>query len=565
VVLVVVAIVAAVFLSGTFMGINSLQSVWAKQGHYEYLCDTPSSMPEPPILVLPDAKCLKQAMKLLMLSHVASGVTYAMIPITGILTDWQGARRVFGGVILLLVLGNLIAIIPTYWTQFIGTTIMAGMGPCLAFNLLVWAQLVPGWTRWIVSIVTASFPGGSFFLGLLRVAVLQGRFSISGFFALWLLVSLPTLYLFLIWPRGIGKPYAASHPLLMLAYFTIARKIMEFLHIPIPDEADHNTVVELEEIYSNQPQTEGANPGDADSNQNDEEQVKLDFDAASTSFNGTSTGHTSHNTSTSSYITESPSSGTKKTSPNGDIESTTSAGVVPDQMVALDSANGIDAPKVEKIREHKWLDQLNSASIVLIQGYFLLVCVWLAVVSNLGAFRMTYWAQKTGGTQAGIDAHIDEAKAFLPHLETINIVSIFVAPVAAVTMKTIGVAGLSLITHIIATISALLCLSNSFDVQILNFYLFPVVRGLIYPFAMMFLIQTCGRRHLGLLWALTISGASPTDFIRTFLIKFWLYRSNAWDVLNGIQLIIIAIAWIWPVYVWIKRETWEEEHSEPLS
>ena len=87
----------------------------------------------------------------------------------------------------------------------------------------------------------------------------------------------------------------------------------------------------------------------------------------------------------------------------------------------------------------------------------------------------------------------------------------------------------------------------------------------MYPFAMMFLIQTCGRRHLGLLWAMTISGASPTDFIRTFLIKFWLYRSNSWDVLNGVQLIIIAIAWVWPVYVWIKRESWQEEHPEPLS
>lgn len=550
VVLMLVAIATAVFLSGTFMGINSLQSVWAKQGHYLELCNGTATTPDPPILVLPDAQCQKQAMKLLTLSHVASGVTYAMIPITGILTDWQGARRVYGGVVLLLLIGNLIAIFPNYWTQFIGTTIMAGMGPCLAFNLLVWAQLVPGWTHWIVAIVTAAFPGGSFFLGTLRLAFLQGHFSISAFFALWLIASIPACYLFIIWPRGVGKPYAASHPLLMLAYFDIVKAIMIKIGIPIPDEVDVDHMVELEDIYTSDenpssrpssPSQQAASLGaDDNEEQTPSDNVMIDLDASPESYN---------RTTIEPKISVAP------------VLTPVSTTAPAELAVALDSES---RPKVD-IKRIKWMDQLNSGSIVLLQAYFLVVCVWLAIVANLGAYRMAYWAKKTGGSASGIAYNMSRAKTFLPYLEIINIVSIFAAPIAAITIKSVGAAGGAIMTQIIVTLSAMLCLSTSFDVQILNYYLFPVVRGLLYPFAMMFLIQTCGRRHLGLLWAMTISGASPTDFIRTFLIKWWLSRYEAWDVLNGVQLAIACIGWIWPVYAWVNRASWEESHPEPLS
>lgn len=547
--MVIVAIISAVFLSGTFMGINSLESVWARQGHYVELCNNATSANDPPLLILPDATCQNQALKLLTLSHVASGVTYAMIPLTGILTDWQGARRVFAGVVLLLLIGNLIAIIPNYWTQFIGTTIMSGMGPCLAFNLLVWAQLVPGWTRWIVAIVTASFPGGSFFLGNLRFAYLTGHFSISSFFAIWLLVSVPSLYLFIIWPRGIGKPYAASHPLLMLAYFDFARSIMNKLGISIPPDVDATTVVELENVYTSDDGTTKR----AESPAPEEDNVTLDFEEPPLRIAG------------------------ERSIPrvvpvedvNIDPTSTTTVSPSTDAVVVtLDPTDGLQpTPRFTAtgIRGFKWLDQLNSFSIILLQGYFLVVCVWLALVANLGTYRLAYWAQKTGGTPEGIDAHLAEAQFFLPHLDVIGVVSILTAPVAAIIMKSVGAAGSAILTHIVATISAMLCLSNSFDVQIFNFYLFPVIRGLMYPFAMMFLIQTCGRRHLGLLWALTVSGAGPTDFIRTFLVRYWLNNTSAWDVLNGVQLVLIIVGWIWPIYVWVKREEWEEGHPEPLS
>lgn len=542
-ILVIVAVAVAVFLSGTFSGINSLQSVWAAQGHYAELCTNATSANDPPILILPDAKCQKQALKLLTLSHVASGVTYAMIPITGILTDWQGARRVFGGVVALLAIGNIIAVIPGYWTQFVGTTIMAGMGPCLAFNLLVWAQLVPGWTRWIVALVTASFPGGSFFLGNLRVAYLSGHLGISSFFAIWLLVSIPSIYLFIIWPRGIGKPYAASHPLLMIAYFDTAKAIMQKLHIPIPEDVDADTVVELENVYiSNDGSTKRVDvPPPEDDN------VTLDFDAPIPR-------QPPHALATAA--SSDPSSSSDPASPNLDARS-----------IPLDSTDGLQpTPRVQSgIKGFKWLDQLNSFSIVLLQAYFLLVCVWLAVVANLAAYRMVYWARKTGSTPLQVEQYIEDAKIFLPNVELINVVSIGAAPVAAIVMKSIGAAGTAVIVHIVATISAFICLLGSFQAQMLNFFLFPVVRGLMYPFAMMFLIQTCGRRHLGFLWALTVSGASPTDFIRTVLVKYWLSHENAWDVLNGVQLVIIGIGWIWPVYVWLKRDEWEEGHPEPLS
>lgn len=545
-ILVIVAVAVAVFLSGTFSGINSLQSVWAEQGHYVELCDNTTASTDPPIMVLPDAKCQKQALELLLLSHVASGVTYAMIPITGILTDWQGARRVFGGVVLLLALGNVIAVIPGYWTQFIGTTIMAAMGPCLAFNLLVWAQLVPGWTRWIVALVTASFPGGSFFLGTLRIANISGHLGISSFFAIWLLVSIPSIYLFIIWPRGIGKPYAASHPLLMLAYFDTAKAIMQKLHIPIPDDVDAEAIVELENVYiSNDGSTKRVeDPPPEDDN------VTLDFDAPIPKQRP--------------HALASPSSPVEPTSSSPDPSNPVAADA---RVVMLESSDGLQpTPRLQSgIKGFKWLDQLNSFSIVLLQAYFLLVCVWLAIVANLGAYRMVYWARKTGTTPLQVEEYIHDAKMFLPNIELINVVSIGAAPVAAIVMKSIGAAGTAVIVHIVATISAFICLLGSFQAQTLNFFLFPVVRGLMYPFAMMFLIQTCGRRHLGFLWALTVSGASPTDFIRTVLVKYWLSYDNAWDVLNGVQLVIIGIGWIWPVYVWLKRDEWEEGHPEPLS
>lgn len=537
-ILVIVAITVAVFLSGTYSGITSLESVWADQGHYADRCNNVTSASDPPILILPDAKCQAQALKLLLLSHAASTVTYIAIPITGILTDWQGARRVFGGVLVLLTIGNLIAIIPGYWTQFVGTTIMSAMGPCLAFNLLVWAQLVPGWTRWVVAIITAAFPGGSFFLGNLRAAIMSGHFSISTFFALWLIVTIPSLYLFIIWPRGIGKPYAASHPLLMLAYFDIVKKIMQMLHIPIPEDVDAETVVELENVYT----SDDGSTKRAETPTPEDDTVRLDFDAP-------------HRTASVNSM-DTPTS-----------ESPAPASMGDNHVIPLDTSDGLQPTPRPKagIKAFKWLDQLNSFSIVLLQAYFLVVCVWLALVANLGAYRMAYWARKTGGTTEGIAQNVHEAKMFLSLLDIIGVVSIGAAPIAAIVMKSVGAAGTAIIVHTVATIAALLCLSSSFGVQLLNFFLFPVIRGLMYPFAMMFLIQTCGRRHLGLLWALTVSGASPTDFIRTILVKYWLSHTEAWDVLNGVQLVLIAIGWIWPVYVWINRGEWEEGHPEPLS
>jgi hypothetical protein len=318
----------------------------------------------------------------------------------------------------------------------------------------------------------------------------------------------------------------------MLAYFNVFKWIFRKLNIKLPEDADHATMVELEEVYSDKSTSPSPPP------QDDEVQVQLDDDL------------------------QIPSAGVVEPTPAAD-------GVkapLPDTaVIPLESVKDIESAEA-KIKEFIWFDQLNSISIVLLQAYFLLISVWLALVSTLGGYRMTYWAQKTGGSDAAIvSANLAQAKSFLPHLDIINVVSVLAAPAAAIAMKSVGVAGLGLIVHIVATISAILCLVSNFQVQILNFWLFPVVRGLLYPFSLMFLVQTCGRRHLGFLWALTMGGAGPTDFIRTFLIKFWLSHSNAWDVLNGAQIIIIAIAWAWPVYIWVKRESWVEEHPEPLS
>lgn len=545
-VLVIVAVTVAVLLSGILSGVSSLESVWAEQGHYAELCDNSTVADDPEIMILPDAKCQKQALKLLLLSDIASAITYAVIPLTGILTDWQGARRVFGGVVLLLALGNVIATIPHYWTQFIGTTIMSAMGPCLAFNLLVWAQLTPGWTHWIVAIVTASFPGGSFILGSLRVAFLQNHLGISSFFAIWLFVSIPAIYLFVIWPRGIGKPYAASHPLLMIAYFDIAKKVMHKLHIPVPGEVDTETVVELEHVYSTS--IDGSIKR-LDAPHSDEDNLALDVEAPAPKYP--------------------PHALAAAAEPAVPLESESSDPASPSveaPEVGLDSVDlQLEPPTPSGIKGYKWLDQLKTLSIALLQIYFLLISVWLSIVASYGSYRLVYWAERTGSTPLQVEQYIYNAKVFLPKIDLINVLSIAVAPVAAIIMKSLGAAGTAIIIHFVATISAVICMVPSFQAQILNYYLFPIIRGLIYPFVMMFLIQTCGRRHLGFIWSITVSGASITDLLRILLVKFWLTHDNAWDVLNGLQIAIIGIAWIWPLYVWLKRDQWEETHPEPLS
>jgi hypothetical protein len=561
VILVVVAVLASMFLGGTFMGIASLQSVWVKQGRYLSLCENVTASEEPPIQVLPDATCKKQASKISAIYHFATGATFGAISNSGLLTDWLGARRIYGVTLSLLILGNIIASVPGYWTQFIGTVLMSAMGPCVAFTLLVWAQLTPHATHWVVALITAAFPGGSYILALLRLAVLRGALSISSFYALWLCASLPALYLFVIWPKGVGKPYAAAHPLLMLSQVEFLKNIMQKLHIPIPEDTNTSTMVELEERYTLKSHDAKKTDIESINEAADEEQVELDFDAmpSPSEYSRTQDGlkKSAENGSSATKAQEAA-----KEAKILEIEVKSSS----EPSVALDTENGIsDLGKELQLKEVKWVAQIMAPSIALIQVYFLLVSVWLAVVSNQGSSRLTYWARKTSSDQTVIDARIAQAKAFLPNVDFINALTIAVSPAAALILHTVGITGLSIITHVIVTISALLCLIPSFSVQILNYYLFAAVRGLMYPFAMMFLIQVCGRRHLGLLWGMTVGGAGPTEIIGTLLNKYWLFRPNAWDVLNGVQMVPVMIAWILPIYIWVRQEKLEDTHPEPLA
>jgi hypothetical protein len=527
VVLLLVAMAVAIFWSGTFMGIASLQNVWAMEKVYIKECANINPSRQPAINVLLDAKCEKQAVKLLLLSSVISGVTYAFFCFAGIFTDWLGARRVFGVVVLLLIIGNLIAIIPGYTPQFIGTVVISAAAPSLAFTLIMWAQLYPKWTRWAVSIMASAIPAGSVFLGTIRAAYLHAHFSVSGYFALWLIVSIPTITLFIIWPRGIGKPYAAAHPLLMLAHFQVLKRLFQKWGWQLPEDPNPNNLVELEEAYANK-------------------EVSLLAKALEEDIE-----------------------------PISNEESDNAPSEEPEAPVSVpsndknESSRDIEQQIKVKLRESNWVTQLSAGTIVCLQLYFLAISGWIAILSALGNYRLSYWAEKIGGEdEYRVSSDIAYAKSFLVHLDLINGISIFFGPIAALAMRSIGIPGLAVIIHILVTATAALAMVHNWMAQILTFILFPIIRGLLYPFILMLLIQTCGRKHLGLIWGITISGEGATDFMRTLFIQWskWIYDDKVWPILNIFQLVVVCVLWVWPIFVWIKYfRTWREKQHDTLT